>query len=86
MTFSKTTGAGTVTGLGGDTATAGVASVTVTGALIGSITTHATGASLTSNDLTFTVVVGPAAEIVLSGSTGEPGLGLDPGPDRHDHG
>lgn len=75
VTFSKTTGAGTVTGLGPDQVSGGVAQVTVTGVLAGSLTIHATGATFTSNTLTFTVVPGAATQIALTGLTTNLGSG-----------
>ena len=73
ITFAKSAGAGTVTGLTSVAASSGVATDTVTGALAGSITLDATGtlagASKTSNTLTFTVTFGTASQVVLSGST-----------------
>ena len=70
VTFAKASGAGTVTGAGTDTAVAGVASKTLTGALVGSVTMEATSAGLTTGSLgAFTVVHGAASQISLSGST-----------------
>ena len=72
VAFAKASGAGTVTGTGNDTAVAGVASKTITGALVGSVTMEATAAGLTAGTLgAFTVVHGAAAQIALteSGST-----------------
>ncbi len=62
MTFAKSGGAGTVSGLTTDVAVAGVAQITVTGALVGTIDLEATGATFTSNTLTFDVVVGAALD------------------------
>src|SRR6266513_4255677 len=59
VTFAKTTGTGSVTGLGSVNASAGVATITVTGATAGSVTIGASGGSLaagTGNPITFTVV------------------------------
>jgi hypothetical protein len=59
ITFAKTTGAGTVTGLTTVAAVGGVATDTVTGSLAGSITVQANGTlngvARTSSTLTFTV-------------------------------
>ena len=44
VAFAKASGAGTVTGTGNDTAVAGVATKTITGALAGSVTMEATSA------------------------------------------
>ena len=71
VTFAKASGAGTVSGLGTDTASAGVASKTVTGVLAGSITIEGSATGLVSDDLSFTVVHGAATQIVLSGSTAD---------------
>ncbi|MDQ3178645.1 MAG: Ig-like domain-containing protein, partial [Actinomycetota bacterium] len=69
VAFAKQSGAGTVTGTGNDTAVAGVASKTITGALIGSVTMEATSAGLTTGTLgAFTVVHGATADIVLTGA------------------
>src|SRR5438132_1708445 len=76
VTFAKTSGSGTVTGLGSSTAVGGVATLTVTGNLAGSvtITASATGsggalAAGTGNPITFNVVTGAASKLALSGST-----------------
>src|SRR5438132_1440156 len=76
VTFAKTAGAGTVTGLGSSTAVAGIATLTVTGSSAGSrtITASATGsggalAAGTGNPITFNVVTGAASNLALSGST-----------------
>src|SRR5205807_155120 len=72
VTFAKTTGAGTVSGLGTQAASAGVATKTLTGVLVGSITIKAsigTGPSLIdSNTLTFTVVHGAPSSVALAGA------------------
>ena len=65
VAFAKASGAGTVSGTGNDTAVAGVATKTITGALVGSVTMEATAAGLTTGTLgAFTVVHGAAADIV----------------------
>src|SRR6266478_5310658 len=76
VTYAKTAGIGTVTGLGSATASAGVATLTVTGNAPGSITitASATGSAgaLTpgsGNPITFNVVIGAASKLLLSGST-----------------
>ena len=70
VAFTKASGAGTVTGTGNDTAVAGVATKTITGALVGSVTMEATAAGLTTGTLgAFTVVHGAAAQIALTGAT-----------------
>ena len=45
VSFGKASGAGTVTGTGNDTAVAGVATKTITGDLVGSVTMEATAAA-----------------------------------------
>src|SRR2546425_767840 len=82
ITFAKTSGTGTVTGLGSSTAVAGVATVTVTGALAGSVTITASGtastgalAAGTGNPITFNVVAGAAAKLALSDPTADPDAG-----------
>ena len=72
VAFTKASGAGTVTGTGNATTTSGVATKTITGALIGSVAMEATSAGLTTGTLgAFTVVHGTATQIDLthSGST-----------------
>src|SRR5439155_605551 len=59
VSFAKTTGTGSVTGVGSVNAVAGVANITITGATAGSVTIGASGGSLaagTGNPITFTVV------------------------------
>jgi hypothetical protein len=61
--YAASSGAGTVSGLGNDTAVNGVASKTVTGVLVGSVTIRATSGTLVNgagNPITFTVVHGAA--------------------------
>jgi hypothetical protein len=58
VAFGQTAGAGTVTGLGSSNASAGVASRTVTGGLIGSVTLRATSGTLANgagNPMTFMI-------------------------------
>ncbi len=69
VTFAKTAGTGTVTGLGAATASAGVASKAVTGAVAGSITITATSGVLTASTSIFTVVVGPADHVTVTSAT-----------------
>jgi hypothetical protein len=69
VTFAKTTGAGTVTGLGGVSASSGVASKAVTGVKAGAIAIGATSTGLTAASVGFTVVHGPAAKLVFTSST-----------------
>jgi hypothetical protein len=77
VSFAKTTGAGTLTGLGSALASGGVATKVVTGVLAGSVTVQASATlsapagATTSNALTFNVVAGAATQIVLSGSTAD---------------
>ena len=69
VTFSQTAGAGSVSGEGTDTATAGIAAKTLTGVLAGSVSITATSASTSdSNIRTFTVAPGAASQIALSGA------------------
>ena len=87
VAFAKASGAGTVTGTGNDTAVAGVASKTVTGALVGSVTMEATSAGLTTGTLgAFTVVHGAATQIVAHRRDDEPRLRRQPRAHRHDQG
>ncbi len=73
ITFSKTTGAGTVSGLTTVAASGGVATDTVTGNVAGSVTLQASGtvngSAKNSNTLTFSVTFGSATQIVLSGGS-----------------
>ena len=70
VAFAKQSGAGTVTGTGNATAVAGVASKTITGALVGAVVMQASAGGLTTGTLgSFTVVHGAAAQIALTGST-----------------
>src|SRR6185437_14877536 len=61
VVFSQTAGAGSVTGLGTATASSGIASLTVTGTVAGSVTTQAAkqGGGLTTATSTFSVTPGP---------------------------
>ncbi len=61
VTFSKSAGTGSVTGLGAVTVAGGVATRTVTGGLAGPVTIAASVPSLSSDSLSFTVVPGPAS-------------------------
>ena len=74
VTFSKTSGAGSLTGLGASTASGGVATDTVTGNTVGSVSIQA-GAPLTqgatnSNTLTFTV--NPPPTVTSTNPNSEP--------------
>ena len=69
VTFAKTAGVGTVTGLGAATAASGVASKAVTGSVVGSITITASATGLTSGTTTFTIVAGPADHLTFTSST-----------------
>jgi invasin-like protein/PASTA domain-containing protein len=60
VTFTKTSGVGTVSGLGSKTSTAGIASVSVVGEVAGPITITAASGTLSAS-ITFTVVPGSAA-------------------------
>ena len=61
VTFAKTGGAGTVTGLGTATATAGVATKSVTNQLAGQIDLDAQAAGLTTGTASYTIVIGPVS-------------------------
>ena len=75
VAFAKASGAGTVTGTGNETAVGGVATKTITGELVGSVTMEATSAGLTTGTLgAFTVVHGAAAEIVAHRLDHQPDL------------
>src|SRR5439155_464127 len=67
--FAKTAGAGTVTGLGNATASAGVASLTVTGQTVGALTVTASKTGLTSDTSTFSITVGLADHLTYTSNT-----------------
>src|SRR5205085_575157 len=71
VVFSQTAGAGSVTGLGNATASAGVASLTVTGQTAGSVTVQAAkqGGGLTTDTSTFTVTPGTATKLAFTSGT-----------------
>ena len=69
VTFAKTAGTGTVTGLGAATASGGVATLSATGQLVGSLTVTASSGALATDTSTFTVTVGPAANVVFTSGT-----------------
>ncbi len=71
VTFAKTSGAGTVTGLGAATATGGIASRAVTGQTAGTITIGAAAAGLGGGSTTFTVAAGPADHLSVTSSTAD---------------
>ncbi len=81
VTFTQVcaSGCGSVTGLGSATASAGVATITVTGSIAGTVSLIATATSstgpITSGALTFNVVDGSAAAVVLTGSTANLAIG-----------
>ena len=69
ITFSKQSGAGTVSGTGTATVTNGVATKTITGVLVGAVVMEATAGGLTTGTLgSFTVVHGAATQISLTGA------------------
>src|SRR5207253_860679 len=67
--FAKTAGAGSATGLGNATASSGVASLTLTGQTVGSLTITASKTGLTSDTSTFSVTVGPADHLTYTSDT-----------------
>ncbi len=70
INFAKQSGAGTVGGTGTATVANGVATKTITGALVGAVVMEATAGGLTTGTLgSFTVVHGAATQIALTGST-----------------
>src|SRR5207249_1378766 len=75
VTFAKTAGAGVVTALGSATASSGVATKNVTGALAGSITISATAGSLTPASTAFSVVAGAADHLTFTSPTAGLGSG-----------
>src|SRR5207245_556603 len=72
VTFAKDAGAGNVSGLGTQAATAGVATKTVTGTTAGSVTLKGTSGAVAAGALlTFAVTHGGADHIDLTGSTAD---------------
>src|SRR5204862_491891 len=71
VTFAKTAGAGTVTGLATPTAAGGIATFTATGDTAGPITITASRAGLTSDSSAFTVTTGPADHLFITSSNGD---------------
>src|SRR5205823_5914138 len=75
VTFAKTNvGGGSVTGLGSSNASGGVATITVTGNQLGTVTISASAGGLAAgagNPIAFTVVAGAANKLALSGSTAD---------------
>src|SRR4029079_2552765 len=69
VTFAKTSGAGTVTGLGTATASSGVAQLTVTGQTAGALTVTASKSGLSSDSSTFSVTVGAADHLTFTSSS-----------------
>lgn len=70
VTFAKTAGAGSLTGLSTATASSGIASKSVTGNLAGSVTVTASASGLTSGTTTFTVTAGAATHLTFTSATG----------------
>ena len=71
VAFAKAAGPGTITGIGRDTAIAGIATKTITGELAGSVTMQATAGRPHHRHLgAFTVVHGAAADIAFHGHDG----------------
>ena len=71
VTFSRTAGPGTITGLGSANAVAGVATLNVTNRLVGSITVGAADDALATASTSWTIAPGTASKLALadSGST-----------------
>jgi hypothetical protein len=66
VTFTQTSGGGSVSGTGGAAASSGIAIKTVTGAAAGSVTLTASAAGLTSGATTFSVSVGGLDHFAIS--------------------
>jgi type II secretory pathway pseudopilin PulG len=83
ITFSQLSGSGTVTGLSGVTASAGTASVIITGRNIGPVVIGATADSINSNSVAFTINplpqtitwTAPGAQTWVAGGAGTFSLG-----------
>ncbi len=69
VTFAKTAGTGTVTGLGAATASSGVATKAVTADVAGAITITASAAGLTSGTTSFAIDPGAADHLTFTSST-----------------
>ena len=68
VTFAQTAGSGSVGGLGTASASAGVATKTVSGVLAGPVTITASAPLLTSDAITFAVVPGPGDHLTFTSS------------------
>src|SRR5207253_1845792 len=68
VAFAKSSGAGTVTGLGSATAASGIASKSVTGAVAGSITIGATATGLTGDSTIFALARGAVTYLAFTSS------------------
>ena len=66
VTFSQTTGSGSLTGLGSVNAVSGVATISLTGNAAGSVTIKATASSIDSNTLTFNVIAGALNKFAIA--------------------
>src|SRR5262249_24693555 len=66
VTLAQTNGGGSLTELGGATASAGVAQKVVTGVTEGSVTVSASATGLTSGTTTFSVTPGTATQVVIT--------------------
>src|SRR5207249_10893083 len=69
VSFAKTAGSGTVTGLGTATASSGIATLVVTGQTAGAITITASKSGLTSDSSSFSVTVGAADHLTFTSDT-----------------
>ena len=69
VSFTQTSGSGSVSGTGSATASSGIASKTVTGNAVGSVTITAHSGSLTDDTSTFAVVAGAPSKLVITSSS-----------------
>src|SRR5205823_6481013 len=69
VTFARTSGTGSVTGLGTATATGGVATKTVSGALAGPLRSEERRVGLNADTATFSIVPGSADHLTFTSST-----------------
>src|SRR5205085_834740 len=69
VTFAKTADTGSATGSGTATASGGVATITVTGQTVGSVTITASKTGLSSDTSTFSVTVGAADHLTFTSGT-----------------
>ena len=80
ISFAKSAGAGTVTGLGAAATSNGVAQLSVTGAVAGAITIDATAAGLADGSTAFTIVPGAPDHLTITSGTSNLASAAPPAP------